>query len=142
VNTIQFPALHPDRIASGSDDLTVCIVDWKEDTEVCSFLPGHELNIFSVVFNRMNSEHSMYSCAADGSLCESMFAPGRVVSTMWPAHSGPCYGIEVMENHRVVTWGEDGRVQCFDQREGNRKFCTLIDTRKSFGLTTRVRDAH
>lgn len=68
VNSLNF---HPngDLLASGSDDLTVVIWDWKIGKSLLKYKTKHKANIFQSKFLNLSGDLHVVTCARDGQVC-------------------------------------------------------------------------
>ncbi|XP_019875716.1 DDB1- and CUL4-associated factor 8-like isoform X2 [Aethina tumida] len=119
VNSLNF---HPDGslLASGSDDLKVCIWDWKIGKCMLKFDTKHRGNVFQSRFLNLTGDLHIATCARDGQIRLVRVAREEGVreNRKMGSHRGPCHKLTVLKDQPQVfmSAGEDGLVLSHDVR--------------------------
>ncbi|CAH0561312.1 unnamed protein product [Brassicogethes aeneus] len=119
VNSLNF---HPDGglLASGSDDLKVCLWDWKVGKCLIKYDTKHRGNVFQSKFLNLSGDLHIATCARDGQvrLTRVCREEGVRENRKMGAHRGPCHKLALINDQPQVllSAGEDGLVLSHDVR--------------------------
>ncbi|CAG9858644.1 unnamed protein product [Phyllotreta striolata] len=124
VNSLNF---HPQGhlLASGSDDLTVILWDWKIGKQLLKYNSKHRGNVFQTKFLNLSGDLHIASCARDGQVRIAQVSAEEGVrdNRKLGCHRGPCHKIAVLNEqpHVILSAGEDGLVFSHDVRKSKQE---------------------
>ncbi|CBJ48541.1 conserved unknown protein [Ectocarpus siliculosus] len=110
------------RIASGSDDTTVCLFDAASGKRDVQFQTGHRRNILSVKFLPCTNDQILVTGAMDGEvrLHKAPFSSPELTEC-FSCHDQRVHAVEVEPGNPFIFWSasEDGTVMQYDRRLPN-----------------------
>ncbi|CAM9405063.1 unnamed protein product [Ectocarpus sp. 4 AP-2014] len=110
------------RIASGSDDTTVCLFDAASGERDVQFQTGHRRNILSVKFLPCTNDQMLVTGAMDGEvrLHKAPFSSPELTEC-FSCHDQRVHAVEVEPGNPFIFWSasEDGTVMQYDRRLPN-----------------------
>ncbi|KAL0267412.1 UNVERIFIED_CONTAM: hypothetical protein PYX00_009689 [Menopon gallinae] len=107
-------------LASGSDDLKICLWNWPVGKLLCSFESCHKSNVFQAKFLPLSGDTHMATCARDGQVrivelgSNGLPRDNRKVAQ----HRGPAHKLATQREmpHVFLSCGEDALVLSIDVR--------------------------
>ncbi|GAU89004.1 hypothetical protein RvY_01603 [Ramazzottius varieornatus] len=107
-------------LASGSDDLKICLWDWNSKKLKYAFNSNHRSNVFQSKFIPLSNDSLLVSSARDGTVRMHQLSEAGVppVDKLLARHKGACHKIDVRPDsqYHVMSCGEDGLVKFLDIR--------------------------
>ncbi|XP_066917856.1 DDB1- and CUL4-associated factor 8-like [Clytia hemisphaerica] len=138
VNAVNF-SHSGDFIASGSDDLKICIWDWNNNHNnqpLLAFDSGHHGNVFQTKFMAHTNDTVVVSCARDGEIRVSYLSSAKdknQITKKILQHKGSAHKLSVSKSspHLLKSAGEDGVVYNIDLRDTTtpQKLLTVRNTK-------------
>jgi len=116
VNAINFSECGS-LIASGSDDLHLCVSDVYSGQTKLKYLTSHTNNIFQSKFMPQTGSTEIITSSRDGSVKRCVLREGEVVESNIGSHADSCHKLCVTSKYEVLSAGEDGVVLHIDTRE-------------------------
>lgn len=116
VNAINF-SICGSLIASGSDDLHLCVSDVYSGQTKLKYLTSHTNNIFQSKFMPHTGSSEIITSSRDGSVMRCVMREGDVVESKIGTHTDSCHKLCVTSKYEVLSAGEDGVVLHMDTRQ-------------------------
>ncbi|KAK6640365.1 hypothetical protein RUM44_012058 [Polyplax serrata] len=108
-------------LASGSDDLHICLWDWPLGKPLISFDSGHKSNVFQAKFLPLTGDTHLVTCARDGQIrLVELDGSGELRSKKkLGQHIGPAHKLAIQNEtpHVFLSCGEDALVMSLDVRQ-------------------------
>ncbi|XP_060860364.1 LOW QUALITY PROTEIN: DDB1- and CUL4-associated factor 8-like [Metopolophium dirhodum] len=130
-------------IASGSDDLNICLWDWSNDKCLLNFKSIHSLNIYQTKFLTTHGNSHIVSSGRDGLVALSILSDADVLyGKIIGHHDISCNNISVHHEtpYVVLSCGDDGIVKNIDIRESsmNERITNILHIKNVRGSTMRL----
>ncbi|UYV62929.1 DCAF8 [Cordylochernes scorpioides] len=120
VNALHFNS-SGDKLASGSDDLSIIIWDWTISKPLLVYDSGHRSNIFQAKFMPHSNDGMIVSCGRDGQVRVGEISSLGVCTTTrrLAQHKGSAHKLAIHEDtpKHFLSCGEDGWVFEIDIRQ-------------------------
>ncbi|XP_050525885.1 DDB1- and CUL4-associated factor 8-like [Daktulosphaira vitifoliae] len=146
VNALDFNS-SGDTIASGSDDLKVCLWNWSLGKCLLKYNSGHSEHVFQTKFLMSQSDIRIVSSGRDGLVILSAVGKSDVhFNKILASHNRSCNKLSVHKDlpYVVLSCGEDGVVKSIDIRESpineNVNSTNIQHIRRNNGSVVRLYD--